>query len=197
MSAWRREGIAPPTLVVNLSLAQLRTGSELVEAVTSTLARWGLSPEVLELDVTEAMLAHPATSSTDALERLRERGVRIAIDDFGTQSSSLASLRAYGVSRLTVPRTILDAAQHDERDAATLRAIVAIARELELEIIAQGIETQAQRDFLAATAPSARGQGFLFSPPVPAARATELLRAPASGGRPRTDAVEALSAPAH
>lgn len=181
LAEWRRDGIAPPTLAVNVALAQLRAGAELVDAVSGALVRYGLPPEVLELDVTEAMLAHAEGSPGDALERLRDLGVRIAVDDFGARSSSLEHLRIYRVSRLTVPRTLVEAAQRDARVAATVRAIVAVARELGLDVVAQGIETAAQRELLAATAPGARGQGFHFGPPVPAARATELLRAGGAG----------------
>jgi diguanylate cyclase (GGDEF)-like protein/PAS domain S-box-containing protein len=181
MSAWRRGGIAPAVLVVNLSLAQLRTGLELVDAVSRTLSRWDLPADALELDVTEAMLAHAASAPPDVLEGLRALGVRIAVDDFGTQSSCLEYLRGSRVSRLTVPRSILDGAGRDGRDgreAATVRAIAAVARELGLELVAQGIETEAQRELLVSVAASAVGQGYLFSRPVPADRATELLRAP-------------------
>jgi diguanylate cyclase (GGDEF)-like protein len=181
MSLWRADGIAPPSLAVNLSLAQLRTGAELVEAVSRTLERWGVAPEELELDVTEAMLAQAGSTARVALERLRELGARIAIDDFGAQSSNLEYLRSYGVSRLSIPRSTVDAAQRDPAQVRTIRAIVALARELGLDVVAQGIETEAQRDLLAATAATARGQGYYFSRPVPVTEATELLRAPALG----------------
>ena len=154
MSSWRSAGIAPVILAVNLSLGQLRTGDELIQFVTTTLTKWGLTPKDLELDVTETMLAYAAWAYIDVLERLQQLGVMIAIDDFGTQYSSLDYLKHYRVSRLKIPRAMITAAaQQDQRNAAMVRAIIGLARELDIEVMAQGVENEAQRDLLTA-APS-------------------------------------------
>jgi diguanylate cyclase (GGDEF)-like protein len=87
MNTWRKVGIAPQTFAVNLSLSQLRTGDEFVQSVTTTLMKWGLFPKDLELDVTESMLAHVTLTKNDVLDRLQLLGMKIAIDDFGTQYS--------------------------------------------------------------------------------------------------------------
>jgi len=177
MSSWRNAGIAPVILAVNLSLGQLRTGDELIQFVTATLRKWGLTPKDLELDVTETMLAYATWAYIDVLERLQQLGVMIAIDDFGTQYSSLDYLKHYRVSRLKIPRAMITAAaQQDQRNAATVRAIIGLARELDIEVMAQGVENEAQRDLLTAAPSTTKMQGFYYSAPVPASGATQLLR---------------------
>lgn len=177
MSSWRNAGIAPVILAVNLSLGQLRTGDELIQFVTTTLTKWGLTPKDLELDVTETMLAYATWAYIDVLERLQQLGVMIAIDDFGTQYSSLDYLKHYRVSRLKIPRAMITAAaQQDQRNAAMVRAIIGLARELDIEVIAQGVENEAQRDLLTAAPSTTKVQGFYYSAPVPASDATQLLR---------------------
>jgi diguanylate cyclase (GGDEF)-like protein len=177
MSSWRNAGIAPVILAVNLSLGQLRTGDELIQFVTTTLTKWGLTPKDLELDVTETMLAYATWAYIDVLERLQQLGVMIAIDDFGTQYSSLDYLKHYRVSRLKIPRAMITAAaQQDQRNAAMVRAIIGLARELDIEVMAQGVENEAQRDLLTAAPSTTKVQGFYYSAPVPASGATQLLR---------------------
>jgi predicted signal transduction protein with EAL and GGDEF domain len=177
MNLWRKARIAPKSVAVNLSLAQLRAEQELVESVIATLDKWKVAPEELELDVTESMLAHTTLSQNDAIERLQKLGVNIAIDDFGTQYSSLDYLKTYSVSRLKIPQPMVDAAAHDPGSAAMVRAIVSIARELRIEVVAQGVETETQWSFLTEAAPTAKVQGYYYSAPVQAEQAAELLRA--------------------
>jgi EAL domain-containing protein (putative c-di-GMP-specific phosphodiesterase class I) len=163
MSAWREVGIAPPILAINLSLGQLRTGHELVGSITQTLTKWGLSPRDLELDVTESMLAHVTLNKNTVLDRLQQLGVKIAIDDFGTQYSSLNYLKTYRVSRVKIPRPMIDEATQDPGASAMVRAIIGIARELNIEVIAQGVETEAQRDLLTCELPPKRWTPLLSS----------------------------------
>ena len=176
MSDWRQAGIAPPILAVNLSLKQLQTGEALVGVITQTLTKWGLSPKHLELDVTESMLAHVTLHKNAVLDRLHQLGVRIAIDDFGTQYSSLDYLRTYRVSRVKIPRSMIDSATRDPEASAMVRAIVGLGRELGVDVVAQGVETEQQRDLLSCAPSPTKVQGFYYSAPVPAAEATELLR---------------------
>ncbi len=175
MSAWRKAGIVLPTVAVNVSLAQIKTANEFLQTVTSTLAKWGLAGKDLELDVTESMLAYTTLANNDVLERLQRLGVKIAIDDFGTKFSSLDYLRSYRVSRIKIPKSMMEAAQFPG-DGAMVRAITSIARELNVEVIAQGVETEAQWSSLTAMSPAANVQGYFYSKPVPAGRAVELLR---------------------
>ena len=170
MNAWRQAGIAPSNLAVNLSLKQLQTGEGLVGAITQTLTKWGLSPKDLELDVTESMLAHVTLHKNAVLDRLQQLGVKIAIDDFGTQYSSLDYLKTYCVSRVKIPRSMIDAATQDPEASAMVRAIVGLGRELGIDVVAQGVETEQQRDLLSGPPSPAKVQGFYYSAPVPAPR---------------------------
>ena len=127
-----------PTLAVNLSLKQLQTGERSVELILQILTKWGLAPEDLELDVSEAMLAHVTLHKSNVLDRLQQLGVKIAIDDFGTQYSSLDYLKTYRVSRVKIPASLVDASTHDSEASAMVRAIVGIGREFGNRCYRQG-----------------------------------------------------------
>ena len=177
MSSWRNAGIAPMVLAVNLSLGQLRTGDELIQFVTTTLTKWGLTPKDLELDVTETMLAYATWAYNDVLEQLQQLGVTIAIDDFGTQYSSLDYLKHYRVSRVKIPRAMITAAtQQDQRNAAMVRAIIGLARELDIEVMAQGVENEAQRDSANRRSIHDQSARLLLQRAGPRRPATQLLR---------------------
>jgi EAL domain-containing protein (putative c-di-GMP-specific phosphodiesterase class I) len=140
------------------------------------LTKWALSPKDLELDVTESMLAYVTLHKNTVLARLHQHGVRIAIDDFGMQYSSLDYLKTYCVSRVKITRVMIDAAMQDPEASAMVRAIIALGRELGIDVVAQGVETEQQRDLLSCALSPTKVQGFYYSAPVPAAEATELLR---------------------
>jgi diguanylate cyclase (GGDEF)-like protein/PAS domain S-box-containing protein len=176
MHRWRQQGIAPMTLAVNVSSAQIKAGDEFVLFVTATLAKWGLSPGDLELGVTESTLARATLSQNDVLQRFRDLGIKISIDDFGTKYSTLDYLRTYGISRIRIPQPLLVAAPHEPESAALVRAIVGIARELGIDVVAQGVETEDQWSLLSATPTVTKVQGYYFSEPVPANRAEQQLR---------------------
>ena len=179
MHDWRKGGCAPATLAVNISPVEIKAGDEFVEFVRATLEKWELAPQTLELDVTESMLARATLTQNDVLERLQQIGVKISIDDFGTQYSSLDYLRTYRVNRLKIPQSLTSTAAWMPENAAMVRAIVGIARELGIEVIAQGVESERDWAFLTATSPVAKVQGYYYSAPVSAERAEQLLR----GGR--------------
>ena len=176
MNDWKRQGIAPHTIAVNVSLAQLKEGHDFVQHVTDALARWQLLPSDLELDVTESIMAHATLTKNDMLDRLQKLGVKIAIDDFGSQYSSLDYLKTYRVNRLKLPQSMMEAANLDARAAALVRAVIGIARELRVEIVAQGVETERQWSFLTESVPNLKVQGFYYSKPVPPDRAAALLK---------------------
>jgi diguanylate cyclase (GGDEF)-like protein/PAS domain S-box-containing protein len=138
MSLWRKAGNAPATVAVNVSFAQIRNGDDFVQFVSETLARWGVAPGELELDVTESVLARAAMARNDALEQLQKFGVGISIDDFGTTCSTFDYLSTYRVNRIKISHPLIDAAINDTVGTATMRAIVAMASELRIDVIAQG-----------------------------------------------------------
>jgi len=176
LRSWRDSGIGPPLIAINLSLSQLRCGAELLRDVAETIARWGLIPSDLEFDVAEATLAQAKWTHDDVLPQLRELGVRIAIDDFGTEYSSIGYLRTYRVNHLKITRSLIEKAPKDLQSAATVRAIINLAREVGIGVIAEGVETQEQRNLLVSAGPATKAQGFYFSEAVDATRAGELLR---------------------
>jgi diguanylate cyclase (GGDEF)-like protein/PAS domain S-box-containing protein len=176
MSLWRHEGLTLPLIAVNLSLFQLKNGQELVRSVTQTIAKWGLTPSDLEFDVTEATLAQLTWSQNEVLPQLRQLGVKIAIDDFGSEYSSFDYVRAYRVNHLKIAKSFISRSTSDPQSAATIRAIVNFAHDIGIGVIAQGVETAQQRDLLTSTDTTAQAQGFHFSKAVGADRAGELLR---------------------
>jgi diguanylate cyclase (GGDEF)-like protein/PAS domain S-box-containing protein len=176
MSIWRNEGLTLPVIAVNLSLFQLQSGQDLVRDVTDTLAKWGLAPSDLEFDVTEATLAQLTWTQNDVLPQLRRLGVKIAIDDFGSEYSSFEYVRAYRVNHLKIAQSFVNRSSSDPECAATIRAIVNFARDIGIGVIAQGVETEQQRDLLTSTDTRTQAQGFHFSKAVGADRAGEFLR---------------------
>jgi diguanylate cyclase (GGDEF)-like protein/PAS domain S-box-containing protein len=176
LAEWRRTGVPVPLIAVNVSLAQIKAGHEFVRDVRDSLSRWGLAPGDLELDVTESALARSTLSQSDVLEELRRMGVRIAIDDFGAQYSSLDYLRTYRVGRLKIARHMVAAASDQGGGQAMVRAIIALAAELDVEVVAEGVETEQQRAALVKMSVKTKGQGFYFSQPMTAENTTQNLR---------------------
>jgi EAL domain-containing protein (putative c-di-GMP-specific phosphodiesterase class I) len=138
MSLWRKAGNAPATVAVNVSFAQIKNGDDFVQFVSETLVKWGVAPGELEVDVTESVLARAAMARNDALEQLQKLGVGISIDDFGTTCSTFDYLSTYRVNRIKISHPLIDAAINDTVGTATMRAIVAMASELRIDVIAQG-----------------------------------------------------------
>jgi len=173
--AWSDLAIAPPTVAVNLSGAQFKLASQIDRIVTENLARYNVAPERLELELTESVLIETTQRHGEVFKRLRKIGVRLAIDDFGTGYSSLDYLRSFRVSHLKIDRRFINDVTISADDAAIVRATIGLAHELGIEVIAEGVETAGQRDFLV-SAGCELAQGHYFGKPVPAAAASELLR---------------------
>jgi diguanylate cyclase (GGDEF)-like protein/PAS domain S-box-containing protein len=176
MRTWRDEGLTLPTIAINLSLLQLKNGQEFLRDVTETVAKWRLDPSDLEFDVTEATLAQLTWTQNDVLPKLRELGVKIAIDDFGSEYSSFQYVRDFRVNHLKIAQSFINKSSSDPDSAATIRAIVNFARDIGVGVIGQGVETEQQRSLLASTDASTQAQGFHFSKAVGAVQASELLR---------------------
>jgi len=172
---WRDQGIAPQVLAVNVSGVQFKKGSDLELEIAASLARWNIESDNIEVELTETVLMEMTQKHGDALEGLRKLGVRIAIDDFGTGYSSLKYLTIYPVNRLKIAQELVFRVTADARNATVVRAAIRLAQELGIEVIAEGVETEAQADFLL-TAGCPYAQGYYFSRPVNSERATELLR---------------------
>lgn len=174
MNAWQGEGVAPQVLAVNISGIQLKS-AELGREVEASIAKWGVSPGDIELEVTESVLMEATQRHGAILENLRAMGLRIAIDDFGTGYSSLKYLTTYPVNRLKLAQEFVFRVTLDYRNAAVVRAAIRLAHELGIDVIAEGVETEAQMRFLIG-AGCEEAQGYLFSRPVPGEQMTAILR---------------------
>ena len=175
-ASWRTKGLPPLRMGVNLFPAQYRNGS-LLQDVEHALSKSGLPPEALELEITENIALGREEGTLSSLKALRARGVGIAFDDFGTGYASLSYLTRYPLTRIKIDRSFIQkiGAQSAAADSAIVRSIIVMGRNLGLEVIAEGVETTAQADFLEAEG-CAELQGFLFSKPLPADAFEHYLR---------------------
>jgi diguanylate cyclase (GGDEF)-like protein/PAS domain S-box-containing protein len=173
---WEQElETAPPLVSVNLSPRQV-AHAELVPTVARVLDETGLDPTRLALEITENVLISEAESPWNTLDALKRLGVTLMLDDFGTGWSSLSYLKRFPVDVLKIDRTFVDGLGAEAEDSAIVKAIVGMARALELGVIAEGVETAEQARILRELG-CERAQGFFFGRPRPAADVTPLLRA--------------------
>jgi diguanylate cyclase (GGDEF)-like protein len=169
---WHESGLDMP-IAVNVSALQFRQ-SNFVERVASVLAVSGLPPHLLELELTESILVLDADEALRRLEALAKLGLRLSIDDFGTGYSSLAYLKRFPIAKLKIDGSFVKGLPADEGDAAIVQAILQMARALRLKVVAEGVETEAQREFLRDQGCD-EFQGFLFAPALdPAAFETRI-----------------------
>jgi len=172
--AWQAAGLRPLRVAVNLSAQQFRQ-KNLVEVVRSALSAARLEPRYLELELTESAVMHDAEQSIEILRQLSALGVRISVDDFGTGYSSLSYLRRLPLDKLKIDRAFIRDVVANRDDAAIVRAIVSLAHNLRLKVIAEGVETPDQLDFLRELGCD-QYQGFHYSVPVPNSVFVEMLR---------------------
>ena len=145
-AAWHAAGF-PIVMAVNLSTAQF-LHDHLVQSVDAALAESGLGPEFLDLEFTESVIMSGNEKAVTTVQALRERGIQLTIDDFGTGFSSLSYLRRFPLSKLKIDRSFIDEITRKPADAAIILAIIAVARSLNLRVIAEGVETEEQLRFL-------------------------------------------------
>ena len=162
---WHGRGHSLP-IGINVSALQFRQ-PQFVERVASVLAVSGLPPQLLELELTESILVHDADEALQRLHSLARLGVRLSIDDFGTGYSSLAYLKRFPIDRVKIDRSFISGLPGDDSDAGIVRAILQMARALGMTAIAEGVETEPQRQFLQAEG-CAEFQGWLFAPAMDA-----------------------------
>ncbi|WP_189687845.1 putative bifunctional diguanylate cyclase/phosphodiesterase [Pseudorhodoferax aquiterrae] len=172
--AWRDAGM-PLRVGVNLSARQFRNEA-LADQIRTTLERHGLDPALIELEITESEAMADPKRTGQLLKRLRGLGVAIALDDFGTGHSSLAYLRELPVTRLKIDKAFIRPIGEPGSETVLVKAILALASTLGLEVVAEGVETRAQLDFLRDNGCNAY-QGWLFAKAVPAERVTALVQA--------------------
>lgn len=172
--AWQKEGLPRICVAVNISARQF-LNKDLLVHIKEALDESGMAPELLELEITESMVMHQVDQAVAQLQEIKNLGARIAIDDFGTGYSSLAQLKRFPIDTLKVDRSFISEVAHDSEDQAITEAIIAMGKSLSLTIIAEGVETKEQQDFLRGRSCDEM-QGYYFSKPVPPSEFSELMR---------------------
>jgi diguanylate cyclase (GGDEF)-like protein len=171
---WYRAGFNPGRVSVNLAGAQIHE-ADLVESIQNVLSLTGCKPQWLELEVTEGFIMQDPARTVPILKQLKEMGILLSIDDFGTGYSSLTYLKRLPVRRLKIDQSFVRNSVMDPNDLAIIEAIIALANKLDLELIAEGVETEEQKKLLLqAGCPYA--QGYLYGKPMPALELMEMLR---------------------
>jgi diguanylate cyclase (GGDEF)-like protein len=174
MRSWRDSGINYGFVAVNLSGQHFRPDNNLIELVSKVLQETGIDPEHLELELTESIIMQNAEFTIQVLSHLQALGVKIAIDDFGTGYSSLSYLKHFPVNTLKIDRCFIQDITTDRHDATISLAIIDLAHSLSLQVIAEGVETAEQIQFLKENNCD-QVQGYFFSPPLPAPEFEKML----------------------
>ena len=188
LAQWRDQNIAPPRLAVNVSVQQLKH-SEFPKAVRRALDKYGIPPDLLELEITESVFADEAAGA--ALMRLSQIGVHLALDDFGTGYSSLNYLRQYPIGTVKIDRAFLEEVPQNPQSATLVETIVVMSHALGKRVVAEGIEVVEQLEFLKERHCDV-AQGFYLARPLATSAVTELLQARTLASQPlKTAALEA------
>ena len=173
--AWQNAGLPSMSVCVNVSARQFRE-RDLVSQVAGALQESGLEAKYLELELTESLIMQNIELAIGTMKDLRGLGVQLSIDDFGTGYSSLSALKTFPVARLKIDKSFIDGLLADENDKAVAGAVISLGQTLNLRVIAEGVETEAQAAFLRHINCDEM-QGYLFSKPLPALEIAELLKA--------------------
>jgi diguanylate cyclase (GGDEF)-like protein len=184
--AWQDQGLAPTRVAVNLSAFQFHNG-KLLEAIRRSLDEFSLDPAYLEVEITESALMSDPEESVAILRRLSEMGVLVSVDDFGTGYSSMSYLQRFPIDKLKIDRTFISDVTSSNDDASIVSAIVSLGHTLNLKVIAEGVETPEQLEFLQMLGCD-QYQGYHYSRPMPAAEFAELIRRDGSGHEAATPA---------
>lgn len=171
--AWQNAGIPPLRVAVNISARQFQQPS-LLKYVAQTLQQTGLSPQFLELEITETVAMQDRNLSQEIMSKLHQMGVQLSIDDFGTGYSSLSYLKQFPLHTLKIDKSFVQDITTDSQNAGIIHAIMMLGRGFNLRVVAEGVETEAQRDCLRSFE-CEEMQGYLSSLPLPAEEATQLL----------------------
>jgi diguanylate cyclase (GGDEF)-like protein/PAS domain S-box-containing protein len=165
VSAWYKEGLNPGILALNLSIKQLE-GNDFLQEIESSITAYDFKPEWLELEITEGQMLKKTEEVIVKLDQINSLGIGISIDDFGTGYSSLSLLKRLPINRLKIDRSFIKDIPGDEEDMAIVKAIIALAGSLKLDLIAEGVETLEQREFLIDHG-CINIQGHYYSLPLP------------------------------
>jgi EAL domain-containing protein (putative c-di-GMP-specific phosphodiesterase class I) len=165
IAAWRQQGMQPFPVAINLSLRQLLQPN-FAQLVTSMMTEYSLLPNELELEFTESIMLSEAQIALDFMIDMRNLGIRLSIDDFGTGYSSLSFLNKMPVHKLKIDQSFIREIQTDQNDGAIVRSIIDLGHHFNLSVIAEGVETPEQMDYVKSLGCD-EIQGYLFSRPLP------------------------------
>ncbi|MCD6190488.1 MAG: EAL domain-containing protein [Sulfurimonas sp.] len=165
LAAWYKEGLNPGVLAMNLSIKQVQR-KDFISMFKSLIKESGCKPEWLELEVTESQIMGDPEESIKMLNKISEIGVELAVDDFGTGYSSLAYLKKLPINKLKIDQSFVRDLPDDEDDAAITKAVIALAKSMNLRVIAEGVETKAQKDFMVENGCN-NIQGYFYAKPMP------------------------------
>lgn len=171
---WQDMGLPSLRIAVNLSARQFHQ-QRLLETVSQILTEVALDPACLELEIAETTAMHDVNFTASLLQQLRTMGVHLSVDDFGTGYSALSYLKNFPLNTIKIDQSFIQDVTIDERDRAIVAAVIALGRGLNLNVVAEGVETQAQLAVLSSLG-CEEMQGYLFSQPMPAAQATHFLQ---------------------
>jgi len=177
---WLDLGLPEIRMAVNISGRHFHASERLIEVVERALCVTGLSAHLLELEVTEGIAVGEIDATAKALTQIRDLGVKLAIDDFGTGYSMLGRLRSFPIDRLKIDRSFVNEIQSQDEGAPIVAAMVAMARSLKIECVAEGVETLEQQTFLR-NQKCDQAQGFLYCHPVEPEEIVRLLQTPSVG----------------
>jgi EAL domain-containing protein (putative c-di-GMP-specific phosphodiesterase class I) len=186
--AWQRQGLPHLSMSVNMTARQFYD-QHLLRDLAAILADTGMDAHLLELEISETLLMRDVERNLRILTELKDMGVRIAIDDFGIGYSSLTTLKKFPLDTIKIDRTYIRDVPEVAENKDLADAIIAMGRTLSLTVVAQGVETEKQAEYLRRNA-CTEFQGFYISKPVPAEQIADLLRAQAGmgeGATPGTD----------
>src|SRR5713226_6398710 len=162
--AWQRGGLRPVSMAVNLSPRQF-VDEHLLQDIDEALAASGMPAVLLQLEVTESMVMRNVSRAVKVLDAIQRRGIRLAIDDFGTGYSSMSLMKQFPIDTIKIDRSFVRDLDNNAQDRAITTAIISMGKALGLTIVAEGVETEGQSDFLKSGSCDEL-QGYLFSRPV-------------------------------
>jgi EAL domain-containing protein (putative c-di-GMP-specific phosphodiesterase class I) len=163
---WEKQGFPAPRVAVNLSARQIHQGN-LPALIQEILQSSHLDPENLKLELTETFLIHETEETLQTLREIKAMGVHLYIDDFGAGYASLRYLKSFPVDGIKLDQSLIHHLPHNTNDAAIVDALISLGKAMGLQVIAEGVETQEQADFLEEHGCDAM-QGYWFAPPLPA-----------------------------
>ena len=170
---WQKSGLPPLNMAINLSARQFIDES-LLDDIKQALQDTGMSPELLEVEITETMVMRDVETTVDILKELKSMGVRVAIDDFGTGYSSLSTLKQFPVDSIKIDSSFVQDLTRSIEDRGLTEAIIAVGRNLSLNVIAEGVETSEQYEYLKEQACD-EFQGFYGNAALPADELSQLI----------------------